>query len=236
MARQTRQPGVIVVPVSQNSKTGPIAVTYASKHTCPGDCPLNGAGCYGESGFIPVHLARLNKGTHDHMAIARQEALLIYKLPRDRPLRVHVVGDCRGPRSAGLVGRSCDWYMREGQPVWTYTHSWRKIPRRKWGDMSVLASCEDPRDVPKAWTRGYPALLIVPKFLSRRRYTFHGLSLIPCPAETKPGVTCSSCLLCTRGVYLLKSRRVIAVEANGRGAKYVRSYLEKVQGGPQSVL
>lgn len=219
-------PGVIAVSVSQNSKTGPIAVTYASKYTCPGGCPLNGAGCYGESGFIPVHLARLNRGPQDHMVIARQESHLIDGLPGDRPLRVHIVGDCRGPRSAWTIGRACDRYMRSGQPVWTYTHSWQKIPRHKWGALSVIASCEDPKDVPKAWDRGYPALLIVPHSLPRTRYTYRGLDLIPCPAETRSGVTCATCLLCARGPYLLESRRTIAVEAKGRGAKLVRSYIE----------
>src|SRR5262245_5740287 len=97
-------PGVVVIPQSQNAKTGPCAVTYVSQASCPGSCPLLGAGCYAEGGrvrWITKRLARTEAGPDE---LARREAVQIDALPADRPLRVHVVGDCRTRRAASRVG------------------------------------------------------------------------------------------------------------------------------------
>ena len=47
---------------SDNGKTGPIAVSSTSRHTCPSSCPLAGdQGCYAETGFhTRLHWDRLS--------------------------------------------------------------------------------------------------------------------------------------------------------------------------------
>jgi hypothetical protein len=41
--------------VSQNIKTGPMAVSRSSSNTCPSTCPLRGFGCYAEHGHSAIH-------------------------------------------------------------------------------------------------------------------------------------------------------------------------------------
>ena len=49
---------------SDNVKTGPIAVSSTSRHTCPSSCPLAvDQGCYAEAGFLTrLHWVRLSRG------------------------------------------------------------------------------------------------------------------------------------------------------------------------------
>jgi hypothetical protein len=57
---------------SDNGKTGPIAVSSTSRHTCPSSCPLAGdQGCYAEAGFhTRLHWDRLSRGESGFLAAA----------------------------------------------------------------------------------------------------------------------------------------------------------------------
>jgi len=148
--------------------------------------------------------------------IARVEAKAIYTMKADRPLRLHIVGDCKTPRSAQIVATACkDYTKRSGHKVWTYTHAWKTIPRSKWGDISVLASCETVADAKYAMSRGYAASMVRYKPF-KRPFVYKGVKMVPCLEMTK-GIKCDECKLCMKDDKLRKDKRVVCFFPHGSG-------------------
>ena len=207
----------IAVKKTGNTKVGDVAVTHAAQESCPTSCTFLGSGCYAETGQQKWVTRRLNKAatgaTPRQIALAEAEA--IRKLNGKKPLRLHVVGDCRTTEAARIVAKAADEYRaKHDQPVWTYTHAWRTVPREAWGNVSVLASCETPADVAQAKDRGYATAIVVESFASERRHAIGPVDAIPCVEQTR-GVTCDNCRLCFDDDYLRKSGRTIAFKGHG---------------------
>jgi hypothetical protein len=114
-----------------------------------------------------------------------------------RDLRIHVGGDTPDETAArALAGAAARWRARGGGSVWTYTHSWRRIPRAAFGAIAVLASCETHWQVASARRRGYAPALVVERFPDGKRpFMVAGTRFIPCPAESL-NKTCVECRLC----------------------------------------
>lgn len=186
--------GVTIVAKTANRKLGDCAATYVSQASCATGCPLRNAGCYAESGPAGFTTARLNRSTAEPIELARSEAAGIQALPGDRPLRVHVVGDCPNDESAAIVGSAMADYPNV---AWTYTHAWRDVQRSSWGNAHVLASCESADDVRDARIRGYATAIVVSEHPSDRAYDLDGVKVIPCPAESGR-TNCADCGLCSR--------------------------------------
>ena len=226
------QTPAIAVETSNNAKLGAVSATYASQASCPTDCPWYGRGCYAEQGYAAHTTRRLNRSEAKNDAtIARAEADAIGTLTGDRLLRLHVVGDSRTNRAARIVAAAARAYARKGnQPakgkkVWTYTHAHRKVKRASWGDaVSVLASVETIKGAVDAMSRGYAAAIVVQKFEQEAAYDVNGVTLLPCPNQTK-GVTCRDCGLCRDDDRLREQRIVIAFEAHGSRQNTVRKTL-----------
>jgi hypothetical protein len=216
-------PAVFAVETSRNAKLGSCSATYVSQESCPRGCPFRGAGCYAEEGRVGLITRRLNRGGRRTPAgLARAEAEAIGRLTADRPLRLHVVGDCATPLAARIVADAARRYRaRRGSPVWTYTHAWRAVPRDCWGQVSVLASCESASQVAEARRAGYATALVVPEFPSDRAFTVAGERVIPCPHQTR-GVTCRDCRLCWDDGRLWQCGLSIGFAAHGTGAAKVR--------------
>lgn len=215
----------VATAFSQNGKIGTAAATMAAQVSCPKDCVfINGGGCYAEDGGAGFITEKLNvlaeeRGT-SALEVAKVEAAAIdgIKARRGRPMRLHTVGDCATDATARIVAAASERYMiRGGGQVWTYTHAWRRVARRAWGTVSVLASCESVKDVRAAWRRGYAASIVVPEFRSREAYMIDGVKVVPCPAQTTDNVTCSSCGLCMDSYGLLERRTVIGFAVHGGG-------------------
>ena len=207
----------IAVKKTGNTKVGDVAVTHAAQGSCPTSCTFLGSGCYAETGQQKWVTHRLNRSaaTATPRQIALAEAEAIRKLNGKKPLRLHVVGDCPDEESARIVSAAADEYRaKHNQPVWTYTHAWRTVPREAWGNVSVLASCETPADVAQAKKRGYATAIVVAQFQSQKRHQFASVDAIPCVEQTK-GVTCDKCRLCFNDDYLRDSGRTIALEGHG---------------------
>lgn len=195
--------GIIAVAKSGNSKTGAISATYASQETCPPSCPLMGSGCYAEHGPMALHTRRVNASAiASPIKLAINEAMAISRLPGDRKLRVHVVGDCRTPMAASIVGRAMMAYQRRGgYKAWTYTHAWRDVPVANWQGAEVLASCENTAQVMEANALGYAACIVVPVHPTNKVHTLNGIKVIPCPQQFKnedgtPRTSCARCGIC----------------------------------------
>lgn len=229
-----------------------IATTSTSiQATCPDSCTFKGDGatvqngCYAESGFTKIKSQALDDAGHGVSAdaIAEAEANALDKsfrggrIPQDgarggRDLRLHVFGDCTTAKGARhLASASERWRRRGGGSVFTFTHSWRTIPRSAWGKaISVLASVERAEDIEVARKRGYPAAIVVAAFPEGdKAFTLSGskTSIVPCPAETK-GTTCTSCRLCLDH-NLYETKTTIAFAAHGRTANIVKEQLVQVR-------
>jgi hypothetical protein len=197
---------VIAVNNSQNTKTGIVAATYTPQSTCSDECPLKNSGCYAEKGHTGIHTHRINKRSVASNATQRELALEEAQKIRDlepypgRPLRLHVVGDCNTPQAANLVSMAAnDYQKRGGGRAWTYTHSWRTVPKTSWNGVSVLASVHTEKEAAAAMTRGYtPAILVedFPRDHKAWKAESLGLRFIPCPQQTGKSQDCVSCGLC----------------------------------------
>lgn len=210
---------IIHVEASGNAKTGLTSATYAPQSTCPPTCPFKGNGCYAERGNMNIHTARINKKARgvSILALAREEADAINKGSIRLDMRVHVVGDCATPSAAKLVGGAmADRDKRAAGPVaWTYTHAWRTVPKTAWQGARVMASVEDPKDVPRAHAKGYAVACVVPSFDGPALPD--GFQGIPCLYQTR-GIQCVDCRLCLEPDRLHAKKRVIlfAPERNTR--------------------
>lgn len=214
---------------SANAKTGEVSATYAAQGSCPTDCVFLGSGCYAESGNTGIHTHGLNKlaGKATALEIARSEARAIDTLSGERPLRLHVVGDCRTNQAAKLVsGAARRFVAKAGQMVWTYTHAWRKVKRESWNGVSVLASCETTQQVREASKKGYKTALVVDRFRDTRAYYADGVKIVPCPQQTGRAENCRACKLCLTGQF----DGTIGFEAHGSRANTVKRHLIQLGG------
>ena len=210
----------IVVQKSSNEKIGPVSTTYAPTTHCV-DCPMKNAGCYAQSGMVGMHVRKLDAAARDSHAspsrTARQEARGIDALrARGQGLRIHTSGDCPTAEAARIVADAADRFMeRGGGKAWTYTHAWRRMSRKAWGGVSVLASVETLTDAARAMRKGWAVARVVPHFSGDKAWTEGGVRWIPCPAQTRDDVTCDSCRLCWNDDKLRSIGAGVAFEAHG---------------------
>lgn len=216
----------LAVARSSNEKIGDCATTYAAQASCPSSCAFfNGGGCYAENGRLYTGVTRPLNGAAElagagprEVAVEEAAAIdgLFSEVIRNRPLRLHTVGDCRTDEAARIVAAAAERYMeRGGGPVWTYTHAWQLVDRESWGRVSVLASCETAEQIELARARGYAPSIVVDKFAADARYVHNSTEILPCPAQTRAGVTCSSCRLCMNDTGLLGRGYSIGFEIHG---------------------
>ncbi len=230
-------PGVVAVEVSGNRKLGLCSTTYvAQRGGCSDECPMLGNGCYYEYGPIGIIAARLNLESAAHNLKSYQlmyhEAECIEKLTGRLPLRLHGGGDCRSRQGLQKLEKSAVKYTgRHNQPVFTYTHSWKKFARHLWGKISVLASCETMYEVACAMGKGYAACITLPAFPNgNKAFRVGKLKVVPCPEQSSTAyVDCSTCRMCMDADKLLADNTVIAFAAHGSGKKKVQATLELLQ-------
>lgn len=167
--------------------------------------------------------------------LAMIEALAIARLSGKHPMRLHVVGDATTNGAAKLLSDAAQFHTNKfGQPVWTYTHTWREVDRKSWQNVSVLASCESTQDAKLAMARGYAAAIVVDKHEDGggdgmgRAYWKDGVKVVPCPVQTGRAKDCKSCGLCMRAPQLLKMGSVIALEVHGQQARKASGALVQI--------
>lgn len=228
---------VKAVTKSGNKKLGDASTTHAAQVSCPNSCVFkDGGGCYAERGPLAWFVLRnLNEtaveieATAIDVAYAEAAAIDAMDTVVGRPLRLHTVGDCSSDEAARIVSQAADRYMeRGGGLVWTYTHAWRDVDRRSWGNVSVLASCENEQDVIEAKDSGYATAIVVDSFEGQSKlHVRGGIKLLPCPSQTKKGVKCSDCKLCFDDDRLMQFDYSIAFAVHG-DASTKRKALETV--------
>lgn len=230
-----RSAGVMLTPGTKNRKLGPNR-THAlqlSHISCP-PCRFRYNGCYALQGQMRWHSLRLNREAAqeglDHLTLARQAAAAIERCPPTAPLRLFTAGDGHCAACTDIIAAAARTYAaRSQQPVWGYTHT-KDTTDAQWGPtVSVLASCEHPADVYDAWARGYAAAVVAPTFPNgARRFDWHGIKAIPCPAQTK-NVSCADCQLCWRKDFLQRTETVVAFLPHGSGQRKVLATLPVIE-------
>lgn len=223
--------GAIYIENSGNSKLSnsgsePIDCTYTSTaNTCPKDCPLTET-CYSKLGYTGFTNNRLIKESEGLSAleVAKAEAKVIdsaYKggtVPNNRNLRLHGSGDSRTVKGTRLINKAVGrWKQRGGGIAWSFTHAWRKVHRKEWNNVSVLASVSVASEAEEARKQGYAPAIVVANHESDKAFKLDGSDTkwIPCPNQTKDNVSCVDCGLCMRTDYLFEANCGIAFAAHG---------------------
>ena len=219
---------VTAVEESRNSKTGIVSATYAPMQSCPKTCKFLDKGCYAQSGHCGFTARRITENVprkKGPVYIAEAEAKEISKLTGKYPLRLHVVGDCRTPQAAEIVANAAFKYsLKEDQPVWTYTHAWRDVPRASWGNVSVLASCETFEEVQEANGKGYATCMI--RYAPfEKRFKWNGFTMQPC-LEMTTGKQCKDCKLCFNDKLLRGHKTIICFFPHGSRKNLVTEILK----------
>ena len=208
------------------SSTGSMDCTYVSiRGSCPDSCELKNQGCYAQSSFVGMIVKKLDGALDGQTAleIAREEAQSIDnsynggEVPDGTILRLHVSGDTTTARGAYLINNSIKrWKKRNGGVAYGYTHCWKTVPRKSWSHVSVLASIDDYKDIPKAIKRGYTPAIVVSEFPKKKRFSLPDspVDFIPCPAQVYDKSSCDTCQLCMRDDMLKKLNVGIAFEAH----------------------
>lgn len=205
------------------SLDGSASATWSAQISCADECPFRNSGCYAEGGRAGFQTRRLNTAalginglTADLVAEAEAEA--IDKLSGTRPLRLHVVGDCKTERAVSIVAAAAARYTaRGGGAVWTYTHS-HNTARATWGSVSVLRSCETLAQVARAHADGFAAAMVTEGAHAGKTAVDLGAGFtgIPCPQQTGAAESCVKCRLCMQDTKLHARRRVILFAPHGR--------------------
>jgi hypothetical protein len=220
---------VIATEKSENRKLGSVSITMASiAGSCPRTCPLQNRGCYAQTSFVGMMVARMDRHVQDAgldvEAIAQDEADAIDNLTGKRALRIHVAGDCTTDTAAQTVSSAAQRYSeRHDQKVWGYTHAWRDVARDSWKDVSILASCETVQDVADARERGYAAAVVVDEFPGTKAWKQGDLTLIPCPEQAGTSPSCNDCRLCWNDTRLRERSMAIAFAVHGSGAEKAKT-------------
>lgn len=237
--------GAIYVQKSANSKlsgsSGRVDATYVSiKKSCPSSCELKDKGCYAQNSYVGMIVNRLDRKAKGQtpLGIARAEAKTIdqayggRKIPNNTFLRLHVSGDSRTVKGTRLLSKAVSrWRKRGGVKAYSYTHAWAHVPKKEWGDISILASVSNLRDAEQSLKMGYAPALVVPTHADTKAYKLDGsdITWIPCPAQTKTDVGCSDCKLCMRDDYLHDSKHGITFAVHGIAKEKLKRHLKVIQ-------
>lgn len=217
--------GAIYVEKSKNSKLGNTDSTYTGiKSSCPNDCSYKNTICYAMTGYVGIVNARLDEEANglNALGIARAEAAAIDGAYDSGPipnkdLRLHTSGDSRTIAGSKLINSAIGrWKERGGKDCWSYTHSWKNVPRKVWNNVSMLASISSIKEVALVKKRGYVPAIVVQEYPVDKAYLISGSDIkwIPCPNEYAD-VQCSKCRLCFDSNRLFKDGFGIAFAVHG---------------------
>jgi len=251
--------GALYVSNSKNEKISgeaKVDATYVTLDSCPASCAIKDV-CYAtqakvamttrrlhvefekdvKKGKVPAEKKAATKAKASEYIAAAEAAAIdeSYKrgpVPKGRMLRLHVSGDTTTETGAFVIAKSIDrWKARGGGKVWCYTHAWQTVRRAAWGEVSILASMEDPLLAADARKKGYAPALVVAEFPNGPRpFERNGIKWTPCPAQTNETMHCSECKLCMNDKKLFDARRGIAFEAHGVRKKEAKRRLNVIQG------
>lgn len=237
--------GVKYIEGSNNKKLSgetKLDCTYVSLSTCSSNCPFKNNGCYAELSFTAIHVNKLNQEAKNLplVQIARQEAYAIDhcynggSIPNNTDLRLRVSGDCRTITGTKLINNACGrWKDRGGRNIFSYTHCWDIILREQWNNVSMLASIDSIDQVEFAKQNGYAPALVVSEHKDTKAYYINGSDVkwVPCPAQTKENISCSTCRLCMKADWIFENNMGITFKAHGIKKNSIKKRLKVLESG-----
>ena len=189
----------LFVRKSANEKTGPIPVTYTERASCPPSCPHYRDDCYAEAFHTRLAWNRSADGIDWGDLCDR-----VAELPPGQLWRHNVGGDLPGEgETVDPVALGQLVAANTGRRGFTYSHKknpdavrWIKAAN-EWG-FTVNLSADDAGEADALAELGAgPIVAIVPKDTPEKSRTPAGRLIVICPAQTREGVTCASCQLCS---------------------------------------
>ena len=190
----------LFVQKSSNAKTGPIPVTYSERASCPKSCAHYRSSCYAESGP-----ARLAWERADSAASWRELCERVAALPAGQLWRHNVAGDLPGAGERVSLRELRELVAANaGRRGFTYSHkrsaaALAAIREANAAGFTVNLSADDVREADELADSGAgPVVVVVPTDAPERCATPAGRPIVICPAQTRDGVTCASCELCSR--------------------------------------
>lgn len=215
---------------SSNVKTGPIPVSTTSGDTCPPSCPFYGRGCYASSGPLKLHW---DKVTQEQRGDSLGEfCAKISNLPAGQLWRHNQAGDLPGRGEivdVDALQRIVD--SNKGRRGFTYTHkpmakrrNREAVRKANLNGFTVNLSANNLAHADTMAALGIaPVVAVVPSDTQHKFTTPGGRLGIVCPAQTREGMTCAKCKLCS-----VASRKIIiGFLPHGTGAKKVNSIVSK---------
>ena len=218
-------------PVSQNSKTGAIAVTSTSSDSCPDSCPfvkttlidsikkqLNG--CYADYSFTGIQWRALDKHGIDFAQMLSN----IRHLDKFAKLRLNVMGDLPHKEQTILVdlfNQLIDVIVKRQLKTILYSHHDLTIESNliafqsafKQG-LHVNASCESVEQAKTALDNGINAVLVMP-LNSPKHQRIDDVRIVQCPNEYNEKIQCINCMLCAKD--RTQNRVIVGFTAHGTG-------------------
>lgn len=212
-----------LITQSSNSKVGSgVAVSTSTAQTCPDACPLKKAGCYADSGPLALHWRKVTKA--ERGLVWRAFIKSVKSLPMGWKFRHNQAGDLPGANNRinrGMLRQLAGAVASRSLRAWTYTHkpltsqNVAAIKEANEAGFVVNLSADNLREADRKASTGLPVTVILPRDAAPVTYTPEGRKIVTCPAQTRAGTTCASCMLCQK-----KDRSVIiGFKAHGTGAK-----------------
>ena len=194
--------------ISNNAKTGPIAVSTSSKSTCPPDCPIKEKGCYAGNGPLNLHWQKVTDGSR---GVSFDDFLLqVGALPIKSEYRHNQAGDLPGEYGqidAPKLARLAATTKRRKLKAFTYSH------------YNVISNLNNRLAIKQANEQGFtinlsanhisevdtllnlniaPVAVIMPSNSKKVSYTEKGNKVVICPAQTNDPTRCIDCMLCAK--------------------------------------
>jgi hypothetical protein len=218
---------------SKNRKLGPIPSTMTSACTCPPSCGFFGAGCYGEYSYLKGFWRKTPKDGLNWEAFIQW----VRSLPPGQLWRHNVVGDLPGLGERLDVGLLRELAVANNfarARGFTFTHKRLQAP----GEAAAVAlanilgftinlSSDSLEDADRRLAEKVAPVVVVLPYDSPTRglRTPLGAPVAVCPAQTRKGVTCSSCGVCARP----KRSGVVGFLAHGQEKRKVSNTVDRRQ-------
>lgn len=199
------------VAVSSNKKTGPIPVSSTAAQSCPTACPMRTdahGGCYAASGNSAIHWRALSEGRAATALDAAGLLGAVSALSKGQLWRMNEAGDL--PSDSAEIDAE---FLRsltaanKGKRGFTYTHheltaeNTAEIKRANNAGFTVNISTNNPAHADRVMNAGYslPVVTLMTGDEWQGKNTAKtpaGYTIVRCPAEYLPNITCNTCGLC----------------------------------------
>lgn len=211
---------------SANAKTGPIPVSTTEEASCAPSCPVNGSGCYAQTGPLALHWKKVSAGERgmdwktfcNAIADLPDGQLWRHNQAGDLP---HVRGEIDRPKAFALAASNV------GRRGFTYTHhdiGIGKNLRTLWAvnemglTVSLSGNSVDHADA-LAYTK-LPVVAILPRDKLANFKSPAGNQVVVCPATVREDISCATCQLC----FQRERGTIVGFPAHGSGWKKVEVF------------